>query len=81
MRAHSARPQSTWLKCERQVQTVSSMEEGVLMIKKSLAISEVIQILENANENQCISAPPSKPKASQVYLYKIDDAAKEGTLL
>ena len=59
----------------------SSMEEGVLMIKKSLAISEVIQILENANENQCISAPPSKPKASQVYLYKIDDAAKEGTLL
>ena len=51
------------------------------MIKKSLAISEVIQILENANEDQCISAPPSKPKASQVYLYKVDDAAKQGTLL
>lgn len=81
MRTHSARPQSTWVKCERQVHAVSSMEEGVLMIKKSLAISEVIQILENANEDQCISAPPSKPKASQVYLYKVDDAAKQGTLL
>ena len=68
-------------KCERQVHAVSSMEEGILMIKKSLAISEVIEILENANENLCISAPPSKPKASQVYLYKIDDPAREGTLL
>ena len=48
------------------------------MIKKSLTISDVVQILENANEYNYISAPPSKPKASQVFLYKTDDAAKEG---
>ena len=52
--------------------------EGVLKIKKSLTISDVVQILENANEYNYISAPPSKPKASQVFLYKTDDAAKEG---
>ena len=52
--------------------------EGVLMIKKSLTISDVVQILENANEYNYISAPPSKPKANQVFLYKTDDAAKEG---
>ena len=48
------------------------------MIKKSLTVSDVVQILENANEYNYISAPPSKPKASQVFLYKTDDAAKEG---
>ena len=49
------------------------------MIKKSLAISDVVQILENTNDYDCISAPPVKPKANQVFLYKTDDAAKEGT--
>ena len=42
--------------------------EDVLMIKKSLRISDVVQRLENANKYNYISAPPSKPKASQVFL-------------
>ena len=74
--------QCTWVvRCERQVHEVSSMEEGVVRIKKSLAISEGIQILENASEHQCILAPPRKPKTSQVYMYKMDNPAKEGILL
>ena len=52
--------------------------EDALMIKKSLRISDVV---ENANNYNYISAPPSKPKASQVFLYKTDDAAKEGSVL
>ena len=55
--------------------------EDALMIKKSLRISDVVEILENANNYNYISAPPSKPKASQVFLYKTDDAAKEGSVL
>ena len=55
--------------------------EGVLMIKKSLTISDVVRLLENAHEYDSISAPPTKPKASQVYLYKTDDTAKEGIVL
>ena len=55
--------------------------EDVLMIKKSLRISDVVQVLENANKYDYISAPPSKPKASQVFLYKTDDAAKEDSIL
>ena len=54
--------------------------EDTLMIKKSLRSSDV-QILENADKYDYISAPPSKPKASQVFLYKTDDAAKEGSIL
>ena len=54
--------------------------EDTLMIKKTLRSSDV-QILENADKYDYISAPPSKPKASQVFLYKTDDAAKEGGIL
>ena len=54
--------------------------DDTLMIKKSLRSSDV-QILENADKYDYISAPPSKPKASQVFLYKTDDAAKEGSML
>ena len=54
--------------------------EDTLMIKKTLRSSDV-QILENADKYDYISAPPSKPKASQVFLYKTDDAAKEGSIL
>ena len=49
--------------------------EDALMIKKSLRISDVVEILENANKFR------SKPKASQVFLYKTDDPAKEGSEL
>ena len=55
--------------------------EDALMIKKSLRISDIVQILENANKYDHISAPPSKPKTSQVFLYKTDDAAKEGNII
>ena len=54
---------------------------GVLISKKSLTISEVIEFLENADNYHCIPAPPSKPKASLVFLYKTDDAAKEGIII
>ena len=54
--------------------------EDTLMTKKSLRSSDV-QILENADKYDYISAPPSKPKVSQVFLYKTDDAAKEGSIL
>ena len=46
------------------------------MIMKSLTISD-LRILENVNEYDYISAPPSKLKASQVFLYKTNDAAKK----
>ena len=66
--------------CSDYTALVLNMEDA-LMIKKSLRISDVVEILENANKYSYISAPPSKPKASQVFLYKTDDAAKEGSVL
>lgn len=49
------------------------------MVKRSLTISEVIEILKNADNYHCITVPPAKPKANQIFLYKTDNAAKEGT--
>jgi len=53
--------------------------EGVLFVQSSLAVTEVLEILQNPPET-CITAPPQKPKAGQVFLYKADNAGKQGNI-
>ena len=48
-----------------------------LFIKQSLGIKEIVQILENPPE-KCITIPPRKPKAGQVFLFRGEDPTKEG---
>ena len=48
-----------------------------LFIKQSLVIKEIVQILENPPE-KCITIPPRKPKAGQVFLFRGEDPTKEG---
>ena len=56
--------------------------ETVLMIKtESLETNEAFKILEDANRRNCISAPPKKPKAGQLFLYRAEDASKEGNII
>ena len=51
---------------------------GMLAIKKSLTVEEVMEYLTNVDKFRCISVPPTKPKGNEVYLYKANDAGKEG---
>ena len=53
--------------------------EGVLFVQPSLTITEVVGILQNPPET-CITAPPQKPKAGQVFLYKGGNAGKQGNI-
>ena len=53
--------------------------EGVLFVQPSLTITEVLGILQNPPET-CITDPPQKPKAGQVFLYKADNAGKQGNI-
>jgi len=48
-------------------------------VQSSLAVTEVLEILQNPPET-CITAPPQKPKAGQVFLYKADNAGKQGNI-
>ena len=54
--------------------------DGVLAMKNSLTVEDVMNFLTNDDKFRCISAPPIKPKANQVYLYKTSDAGKEGII-
>ena len=58
------------------METDSCAHDGVLAMKNSLTAEDVMNFLTNANKLHCISAPPTKPKANQVYLYKTSDAGK-----
>ena len=58
----------------------TEMEDRIVLITQSLGITEVIQILENLPDTY-ITAPPVKPKAGQVYLFKAEDAAKQGSYI
>ena len=46
---------------------------GVLAIKKSLTVEEVMEYLTNADKFHCISVPPAKPKGNELYLYRADE--------
>ena len=48
-----------------------------LFIKRSLGIKEIVQILEDPPE-KCITTPPQKPKAGQVFLFRCEDINKQG---
>ena len=50
-------------------------EDRIVLVTQSLGITEVIQILENPPDTY-ILAPSVKPIAGQVYLFKVEDAAK-----
>ena len=52
---------------------------GVLRVTPSLTITDVARILENP-PGTIITAPPVKPKAGQVYLYKAADSTKQGKM-
>ena len=54
--------------------------EGVLFIKQALTIREVLDVLENPPQ-AAISAPPQKPKAGHVFLFRADDPEKQGTYM
>ena len=55
-------------------------EDRIVLVTQSLGITEVIQILENPPDTY-ITAPPVKPIAGQVYLFKAEDAAKQGSYI
>ena len=58
---------------------VAVMEEGSEGVQPSLTITEILGILQNPPET-CITAPPQKPKAGQVFLYKAGNAGKQGNI-
>ena len=53
-------------------------EDGVLAMKNFLTTEDVMNFLTNTDKYHCISAPPTKPKGNQVFLYKTSDAEREG---
>jgi hypothetical protein len=57
-----------------------SMEEGVLFVKEQvLSLEEASDVLRKAPSN-VVSIPPRKPKGGQVFLFKAEDVAQEGTV-
>lgn len=58
---------------------LASMEVGVLFIKQSITIPEVIEILERPQET-VVSVPPQKPKGGQAFLFKAEDESKQGKI-
>ena len=57
-----------------------AMASGVLAVRKSLVgIEEVVQLLTSAPDSQVQSDWPSH-KAGEVYLYKAEEASKEGVI-
>ena len=72
--------------CEQPITTAAVMEtdssaDGVLAIKTFLTVEDVMKFLTNFDKFHCISVPPTKPKANQVFLYKTSDAGREGITL
>ena len=64
---------------ERHGSAMEEDSEGVLFVQPSITISEALVILQHPPET-CITAPPQKPKAGQVFLYKADNAGKQGNI-
>ena len=52
-------------------------EEGLLFIKKTISIAEVMDILENPPPT-VVSVPPQKPKGGQAFLYQAENESKKG---
>lgn len=52
---------------------------GVYAVKKSLGISEVLEILRNPPANP-VTDPPKKPKADHVYVFRAESIDKQGRL-
>ena len=64
----------------REIFKTEMEEDRIVLVTQSLGITEVIQILENPPDTY-ITTPPVKPKAGQVYLFKAEDAAKQGSYI
>ena len=74
--AHGVQPIAT-----AAVMETDSSADGGLAIKTFLTIEDVMKFLTNFDKFHCISAPPTKPKVNQVFLYKTSDAGREGITL
>ena len=58
-----------------------AMASGVLAVRQSLGVEEVIQLLTSAPDTQVVvTDPPTRPKAGEVYLYKAEVASKKGVI-
>ena len=50
----------------------------IFVMKNSLSTMKAVQILEKPDNHTAISVPPCKPKAGEVYLFRLP-AEKAGT--
>ena len=64
----------------REIFKTEMEEDRIVLVTQSHGITEVIQILENPPDTY-ITVPPVKPKASQVYLFKAEDVAKQDSYI
>ena len=52
--------------------------DSIANTRSPLTTAEAINFLKHADDYNCISAPPIKPKAALVFLYKAPSVDKEG---